>query len=95
VDPELLKRELESVLDKGFAISLAERVPEVFTIAVPVFDYRESVVASLSVTGPSSRVNKEHLLEFAPHALKAAKDLSLMLGSIQYKNHSPDDPPHG
>ena len=95
VDPELLKRELESVLDKGFAISLAERVPEVFTIAVPVFDYGESVVASLSVTGPSSRVNKKRLLEFAPHALKAAKDLSLMLGSIQYKNHSPDDPPHG
>jgi IclR family acetate operon transcriptional repressor len=95
VDPDLLKRELESVLDKGFAISLAERVPGVFTIAVPVFDYRESVVASLSVTGPSSRVSKEHLLEFAPHALKAGKDLSLMMGSIQYKNPSPDDPPHG
>jgi DNA-binding IclR family transcriptional regulator len=52
-------------------------------------------VAALSVTGPSSRVNKEHLLEFAPHALKAAKDLSLMMGSIEYKNPSPDDPPHG
>jgi IclR family transcriptional regulator, acetate operon repressor len=93
VDPELLKRELESVLDKGFAISLAERVPEVRTIAVPVFDYRESVVAALSVTGPSSRVDKEHLLEFAPHALQAAKDLSFMLGSIEYKDYSPDNPP--
>ena len=80
------------MLDKGFAISLAERVPEVFTIAVPVFDYRESVVAALSVTGPSSRVNKKLLLEFAPQALKAAKDLSSMLGSSEYENH-PDTHP--
>ena len=80
------------MLDKGFAISLAERVPEVFTIAVPVFDYRESVVAALSVTGPSSRVNKNLLLQFAPQALKAAKDLSSMLGSTEYENH---DPPLG
>lgn len=93
VDPELLKKELASVLEKGFAISLAERVPEVFTIAAPVFDYRESVVAALSVTGPSSRVNKKQLLEFAPHALKAAKDLSFMLGSIEYRDQSPDNSP--
>jgi IclR family transcriptional regulator, acetate operon repressor len=93
VDPELLKRELESVLDKGYAISLAERVPEVCTIAVPVFDYRESVVGSLSVTGPSSRVDKEQLLRFAPHALQAAKDLSFMLGSIEAEDYFPDNPP--
>ncbi len=93
VDPELLKRELESVLDKGYAISLAERVPEVCTIAVPVFDYRESVVGSLSVTGPSSRVDKRKLLEFAPHALQAAKDLSFMLGSIEAEDYFPDNPP--
>jgi hypothetical protein len=38
-------------------------------------------------------VNKNLLLEFAPHALKAAKDLSSMLGSTEYENHSPYDPP--
>jgi IclR family transcriptional regulator, acetate operon repressor len=93
VDPELLKKELESVLERGYAISLAERVPEVCTIAVPVFDYRESVVGALSVTGPSSRVDKEQLLEFAPHALQAARDLSNMLGSIESKDYFPDLPP--
>src|ERR671916_1864242 len=93
VDSELLRREPESVLDKGYAISLAERVPEVCTIAVPVFDYRESVVGALSVTGPSSRVDKGQLLEFAPHALQAAEDLSFMLGSIEAEDYLPDNPP--
>ena len=93
VDPELLKR--ARVRARQRICDLPGRAsPRGFHNAVPVFDYRESVVASLSVTGPSSRVNKKLLLEFAPHALKAAKDLSSMLGSTEYENHSPDHPPH-
>jgi DNA-binding IclR family transcriptional regulator len=63
-------------------------VDEVFTVAVPVFDYRGSVTAALSVTGPSGRLSEERLLEFAPRALMAAKNLSVMLGFVEKK----DDP---
>jgi len=88
VDPELLRKELEAVRERGFATSFAERVDGVFTVAVPVFDHRQSATAALSVTGPSGRLNEERLLEFAPRALLAARDLSAMMGFIEKQDNS-------
>lgn len=92
VDPDLLRKELESVRERGFATSFAERVDGVFTVAVPVFDYRGSATAALSVTGPAGRLSEERLLEFAPHAQMAAKNLSSMLGFAKESDDSSPNP---
>ncbi len=82
-DPNKLRTELRNVLKKGYALSFEERVPEISTISVPVRNHTGTVIAALSVTGPSSRLNRKRLVEFFPLAAEAAKKISTNLGYVE------------
>jgi IclR family acetate operon transcriptional repressor len=81
-DPEKLRTELTRALKNGYALSLEERVVGISTLAVPIADHTGSVIAALSVTGPSSRVSRKHLLELVPLAIVAARSISANLGYV-------------
>jgi IclR family acetate operon transcriptional repressor len=82
VDPEKLRAELQRARKNGYALSLGERVPGISTLAVPIFNHTGSVIAALSITGPSRRVTKKRLLEMIPLAQAAAREISSSLGHI-------------
>lgn len=79
-DPVELKRQLEEIRQKGWAISHGERTPEAVAIASPIFDSDFSVIGSLLVSIPSYRFMSE--MESSIHLLvkEGAEQLSHLLG---------------
>lgn len=67
--------------DSDAAIARDEVISGLATVAVPVLDGSGGVAAALGVTGPSSRVDEEHLLELRPLVRRAAAEFSGALGS--------------
>lgn len=80
IDVDELRAELAEIREKGYALSLEERVPGVVGLAVPVRDHTGTVVAALSVSMPSLRAGRAELEDIAPRAMEAADELSAQLG---------------
>lgn len=82
VDSLQLSKDLRGAVKRGYAVSHGERVPDINTVAAPVFNFEGRAVASISVTGPSSRLTRKRLLEIAPATVEAARELSGLLGNV-------------
>lgn len=81
VDITMLRRELTTIRERGYAISLAERVPGIRTVAVPIWDHTARVTASLSITGPELRLPEVRLHELGRLACSAGRRISAGLGA--------------
>lgn len=79
-DLGVLRVEVADIRSRGYALSFAERVAGIHTVAVPIFDHTTGVVAALSVTGPAIRMPPERLHDIAPTARDSARDISAALG---------------
>lgn len=78
--PSLLEEELQTIRDRGFALDGEERNLGMRCIAAPVFDHSQSVVAGVSVSGPTSRVTLDKIEPFSAAALEAARNLTFAIG---------------
>lgn len=84
--PERLKKELEEIRQKGYALDLEEYEIGVVCVGAPVFNFMKKVIAGISVTAPTMRLSEEKLVkEVAPIVKNAAKQLSFKFG---YKDKS-------
>ena len=54
-----LKRELERIRDRGYAIDDEEIEEGIRCIAAPILNASDCAVAALSVSGPSSRIHSD------------------------------------
>ncbi|RTI01274.1 IclR family transcriptional regulator [Thermus scotoductus] len=79
---EDLKRELETVRRKGYALDNEERELGVRCVAAPVFGPGGEVVAALSLSAPASRLSLEEAHRLAPRVMEAARKASLRLGFV-------------
>ncbi len=59
LSPDRLRRDLDEIRRRGYAVSLSERLVGAFSVAVPVFDHRAMVVGSISISGPVMRWRPE------------------------------------
>jgi DNA-binding IclR family transcriptional regulator len=75
-DPESLRHHLDEVRRLGYAMDDEEFDPGVRCIAVPVFNFRSKVVGSIGISGPSSRITPERLVEMAAVVVAIGKELS-------------------
>jgi IclR family KDG regulon transcriptional repressor len=57
-DLEELLGELTRTRERGYAIDDQENEPNVICIGVPIFDYQQSVVGAISLSGPAERINQ-------------------------------------
>lgn len=75
-DPEALREELERVRREGVSISRGENVEGIKAIAAPIRDDVGVVVAGISVSGPSSRLNEssEILIELVKSAARSISE---------------------
>jgi IclR family transcriptional regulator, acetate operon repressor len=81
IDPVVLRSQLDETLQRGFAVSYAERTPGIRSVAAPVFDHHGSITACLSVSGPELRMPTERLQELGPAVRRAAHATSEALGA--------------
>jgi DNA-binding IclR family transcriptional regulator len=80
VDPQRLRRVLQEVRQRGFAIEDEESEAGMRAIAAPVRGPGGVVVGSVAVAGPVQRLTKETLSRFAAQVIRTAEAISARLG---------------
>jgi len=75
-----LKKELERIRERGYAVDNEEAVEGLRCVAAPVFDHTGRVVAAFSVAGPATRLTPERILEIAPLVCETSREISFRLG---------------
>ena len=91
IDAATLRKELEAVKSRGYAIDNEEIEDGLRCVGAPVWDHNDQVTAGISIAGPSYRVGGEHLPGLIEAVMAAAEDLSAALGShrrrMRHKSH--------
>lgn len=75
-----LHRQLAEVRERGYAVAVDELEPGLSAISAPVRDAHGEVVAALSVSGSTYRLDEATLAETVEPLLQAAHDISRALG---------------
>ncbi len=78
-----LRSDLATVGARGYAVTEEELEPGLIAVAAPVHSFDGSVVASLSVSGPTTRMTREHIAVAAERCVEEAAGLSAVLGYRQ------------
>lgn len=80
-DPTDLEATLAEVRDQGYAISNEEFEEGLVAIAAPIRNISGEIIASLSISGPTYRMDSETLQRYIPMLIEAAKNISRSLGN--------------
>lgn len=75
-----LERELDDVREQGHAFAIDELEIGLSAVAAPVRDIHGEVLASMSISGPTFRLDPERLPELAEAVTAAANEVSRRLG---------------
>ena len=75
-----LKRELQRIQDRGFAVDGEERNLGMRCIAAPVFDLNREAIAGISVSGPTSRIGTAEIENLSVAVMRAGNELSIAIG---------------
>lgn len=78
-DRAALRRELDAVLDRGWALNDEERNPGVRAVAVPVLDATGSAIAAIAVQGPTIRITDDRLEGLAADITATASQIAPLL----------------
>lgn len=73
---------LEKVKQRGFSTDEEEYNFGVTSIAAPIYDHNNTVVAAVGISGPSIRMSSERIYELAPSVVGAAREISSKLGQL-------------
>jgi len=74
------KRELAVVRDQGYAVAVDELEVGLTAAAAPIRSAHGDIIASMSISGPTFRLNDEKLEEAVPMLVAAATEVSHRLG---------------
>ena len=80
VDVGRLRRELEDVRRRGWAVAVDELEEGLTAIAAPILGADGAVMASLSASGPTFRLTRERIPEVAAAVQTADREVSRRLG---------------
>jgi DNA-binding IclR family transcriptional regulator len=80
-DTRELTRQLADVRGRGYAVDRQELEPHLCCVAGPVFDRTGIVVASISVSGPDSRIDDATIPAIAAAVCQTADQISDRLGA--------------
>lgn len=79
-DPEAMIADLHAAKARGYAVDGEERNLGMRCIAAPVYNVFGEAVAGISVSGPTTRISKDHISELAVHVMQAAAHLTTAIG---------------
>lgn len=75
-----IKRELEKIRDRGYAIDDEEIEDGIRCVSAPILDSANRAAAAISVSGPSSRITPDRFQLIGKTVKRAALELSAHLG---------------
>ncbi len=76
-----LKKQLAQVCKQGYASDQEELSVGLNCIAMPVYNYSNEIIAALSISGPSFRMDKNKIINCSKGLKLACEKLSAFLGS--------------
>lgn len=80
-DCNVLKKQLKSIVEKGYALDNEELDIGVRCVSAPIRDYTRRIIGAVSISGPSMRFQDERIEnELIPMALRAGEEISAKLG---------------
>jgi DNA-binding IclR family transcriptional regulator len=79
-DPEVLRQHLDRIVEQGWGSTVEEYEVGLSAVAAPVRGADGDVIAALSVSGPSFRMDSEDFPRLARRVLTGADELSRRLG---------------
>jgi DNA-binding IclR family transcriptional regulator len=79
-DPQVLRAELASIRQQGYSFDREEIEEGLRCVAAPVRDHSRSVIAGISVAGPSQRMTDQVMRQLAPRVVDTACRISIDLG---------------
>ena len=79
-EPRRLRKELERVRERGYAVDNEEHDLGVRCVAAAVWDRGGRAIASLSISGPATRITADAVPRLAERVKEAAAKLSMQLG---------------
>lgn len=82
-DPVKLRKDLAQVRALGYAVDNAEHQPDVRCVAAPIRNHSGNVVASLSISGPASRIPRNRITSLATRVREVTARLSARLGYLE------------
>ena len=80
---EALLADLERIRAQGYALDDEEMAPGVRCLAVPVYDYRNSVRYSIGVSGPKENINSATVETYIKRMIETTRKLSAAIGSTR------------
>lgn len=82
----ILLEELEKITQQGYAIDDEECELGARCLSCPIYDYTGRIIASISVTGPTSRLTMSFITKRLESFKSACNEISLLLGSEKSNN---------
>lgn len=83
VSPEKLKIELDEIRQKGYSIDDEENEAGIFCLSAPIFNHEKGIVAALSVSWPTFRIDKNNIHMKLSKILSSSLEISSILGYIK------------
>jgi len=77
-----LEADLAVIRTRGYSIDNEENEIGVRCVGAPVFDFSQSVIAAISVSGPIDRIDRRRSAELGPIVREAARAISLRMGYV-------------
>ena len=81
VTVESLHEELVQIRKQGYAVASGERYSEVCGVSAPIFNHNQKVVGCISVSGPTSRFDREKALHYSTLIMEKARKIGSILGA--------------
>lgn len=79
-----LKKELIKTRTLGYSYIENEFIDGIVSIAAPIKDYNNNVIAAVSLVGPTQRINTNKSKFFISKVVNAAKKISIEIGCTRY-----------
>lgn len=86
---EALLEDIHLTQTRGYAVSMNDVVIGIAAVGSPIYDHTGQVVASISLSGLSSRYGPERISELAAIVVGAAERFSRQLGCQETKHYTP------
>ncbi|MFJ6661265.1 IclR family transcriptional regulator [Streptomyces sp. NPDC091377] len=83
VDPASLAAELDGVRERGYAVSLEEHEIGLAAIAAPIHDLNGRIIAAITLSGPTFRINEDTIPGLAEQLLAAGAKVSWRRGYVK------------
>jgi DNA-binding IclR family transcriptional regulator len=73
------RQELEDIREKGYAIEDQEMEKGLTCVGAPILNKKQEIIAAISLSGPTSRMNESILSEMIEEIKKAAREISVQI----------------